>query len=128
MEALVVDDSSLMRKVVERALRGTGLPFSEILQAGSGAEALELMRARPSLRRILTDINMPGMDGLELLEQRAAGGLAPNAVAIMLTTEVAEPQVLRAIAAGAQGYLCKPFTPDQVRTRILPLLQDTMER
>ena len=123
MRALIVDDSSVMRKVVERAIRQAGLDFSEVLQAGNGEEALVLLRndAGP-LNLILSDINMPTMDGLQFLEQRAAEQLAPNVPIVMITTEGSEPVVLRAIAAGARGYICKPFTPDQVRARILPLL------
>ena len=112
-----------MRKVVERAIRQAGLDFTEVLHAGNGQEALILLRNDAgSLNLILSDINMPTMDGLQFLEQRAAEHLAPGVPIVMITTEGSEPVVLRAIAAGARGYICKPFTPDQVRARILPLL------
>ena len=71
---------------------------------------------------ILCDINMPVMDGLQFLETRRAENLAPGVPVVMITTEGSEPFVLRAIAAGAQGYICKPFTADQVKARVLPLL------
>ena len=126
MRALIVDDSAVMRKVVERALRQAGMDLSEVLQAGNGQEALATLRAdlnqQAPLDLILSDINMPVMNGLEFLEQRSAEGLAMQTPVVVITTEGAEPVVLRALAAGARGYICKPFTPDQVRARVLALL------
>lgn len=122
MRALIVDDSAVMRKVVERALRKAGLNLTEVLQAANGSEALALIRAGSALDLILSDINMPVMDGLEMLEQLRKLELATDVPIVMITTEGSAPLVLRAIAAGARGYICKPFTPDQVQARILPLL------
>ena len=123
MRALIVDDSAVMRKVVERALRQSGLEFSEVLQAGNGQEALEVLRQdQGKLDLILSDINMPSMDGLQFLEQCRLERLSPGVPVVMITTEGSEPLVLRAIAAGARGYICKPFTPEQIRSRVLPLL------
>ncbi len=122
MRALIVDDSPVMRKVVERALRQAGIELTEVLQAGSGSEALQVLRDNPAPDLILSDINMPGMDGLQFLEQRRSEDLAPGTPIFMITTESSAPLVLRAIAAGARGYICKPFTPEQIRARIVPLL------
>lgn len=116
-----------MRKVVERALRQSGLELSEVVQASNGEEALQVLRddaGKPApIRLILSDINMPVMDGLQFLEARRDEKLAPGVPVVMITTEGSEPFVLRAIAAGAQGYICKPFTADQVKIRVVPLLQ-----
>jgi len=118
---LIVDDSSVMRKIVERALRQAGLDLSRVVEAGSGSEGLEaLSRDRADL--IVSDINMPSMDGLEFLRQLQSRGLARGAPVVMITTESGEEHVREALAAGAQGYIRKPFTPDQVRDRVLPLL------
>ena len=122
MRALIIDDSAVMRKVVERALRQAGIDLSEVLQAANGLEGLAQLRNSGPCELILSDINMPVMDGLQFLEQRREEGLAPGVPVVMITTEGSEPLVLRAIAAGARGYICKPFTPEQVRARVLPLL------
>ena len=87
MRALIVDDSAVMRKVVERALHQAGIDFSEVLQAGNGEEALEALRQQPDVNLILTDINMPKMDGLQFLEQRCVEGLAPSVPVVIITTE-----------------------------------------
>jgi two-component system, chemotaxis family, chemotaxis protein CheY len=121
MTVLIVDDSSVMRKIVERALRQAGLQLTRVVEAGSGREALEALR-REAVHLIVSDINMPIMDGLEFLRQVQREGLARGAPAVMITTESGEDHVREALAAGAQGYIRKPFTPDQVRDRVLPLL------
>ena len=127
MRALIIDDSAVMRKVIERALRQSGLELSEVVQASNGEEALEVLRADASsaakISLIISDINMPVMDGLQFLEARRDQKLAEGVPVVMITTEGSEPFVLRAIAAGAQGYICKPFTADQVKARVVPLLE-----
>ena len=124
MKALIVDDSAVMRKVVERAVRQAGFGVSEVLEAANGQEALDVLhRVGDSIGLILTDIHMPVMDGLAFVEALRREKLALHAPVVMITTEESEQQVLRAIAAGARGYICKPFTADQVRTRIQPLLR-----
>ena len=123
MRALIIDDSAVMRKVIERALRQAGLDFSEVLEASNGEEALQILRDDVHrLDLILCDINMPVMDGLQFLKQRLIEDLANGVPVVMITTEGSKPLVLGAIAAGAKGYICKPFTPDQVKARVLPLL------
>jgi len=118
--ALIVDDSSVMRKIVERALRQAGICLGEVFEASSGVEALKLLEQK-RVDLILSDINMPAMDGLEFLRQLRTQNLAPDVPVVMITTESSEEHVRDAIAAGAQGYIRKPFTPDQVKDRILPL-------
>ncbi len=126
MRALIIADSAVMRKVIERALRQAGLELSEVLQASNGEEALQTLRDNQgsgALALILSDINMPVMDGLQFLEARKQENLAHGVPVVMITTEGNETFVLRAIAAGAQGYICKPFTAEQVKARVLPLLR-----
>jgi len=122
IRTLIVDDSSVMRKIVERALRQAGLDQLVVHEAGSGAEGLDVLKAKP-VDLILTDINMPVMDGLEFLRQVRAQSLAPGVPVVMITTESSEDHVKQAIQAGAQGYIRKPFTADQVKERIVPLVR-----
>jgi two-component system chemotaxis response regulator CheY len=122
IQALIVDDSSVMRKIVERALRQAGLDSMRVFEAGNGAEGLDVLRSN-SIDLILSDINMPSMDGLEFLKQIKDQNLAPGIPVVMITTESSEEHVKQAIAAGARGYIRKPFTPEQVKERVLPLLK-----
>ena len=124
IRALIVDDSSVMRKIVERSLRQAGLELLVVHEAGSGTEGLDLLKAK-QVDLILSDINMPSMDGLEFLRQLRAQNLAPGVPVVMITTESSEEHVKQAILAGAQGYIRKPFTAEQVKERVLPLLQVT---
>ena len=121
IRTLIVDDSSVMRKIVERALRQAGLDSLVVHEAGSGVEGLEVL-GTTQVQLILSDINMPSMDGLEFLRQLRAKNLAPGVPVVMITTESSEEHVKQAILAGAQGYIRKPFTADQVKERVLPLL------
>ena len=118
---LIVDDSSVMRKIVERSLRQAGFTLGEVLEANNGVEALDLVRGN-ELDLILSDINMPIMDGLEFVRQLRSVGSAQGVPVVMITTEASETRVLEAISCGARGYIRKPFTPDQVKERIAPLL------
>lgn len=121
IQTLIVDDSSVMRKIVERALRQAGLSAMKVHEAGNGLEGLEVLRA-VSIDLVLSDINMPSMDGLEFLRQIRAQKLAPGVPVVMITTESSEEHVKQAIASGARGYIRKPFTPEQVKERVLPLI------
>lgn len=121
IRALIVDDSTVMRKIVERALRQAGLDPLVVHEAGSGTEGLELLRSQ-KVNLILSDINMPSMDGLEFLRQLRAQDLAPGVPVVMITTESSEEHVKQAILSGAQGYIRKPFTAEQVKERVLPLV------
>jgi two-component system chemotaxis response regulator CheY len=121
LRVLIVDDSSVMRKIVERALRQAGLDLAEVLEAGNGAEAIAQVQ-KGALDMILCDINMPVMDGLEFLKILASIESAKAIPVVMITTEGSEARVLEALSAGAKGYLRKPFTPEQVKERVAPLL------
>ena len=121
IRTLIVDDSSVMRKIVERALRQAGLELAAVHEAGTGAEALDVLKAM-QVDLILSDINMPSMDGLEFLRQLRSQNLAPGVPVVMITTESSEEHVKQAILAGAKGYIRKPFTAEQVKERVLPLV------
>ena len=121
IRTLIVDDSSVMRKIVERALRQAGLESMQVVEAGNGVEGLQVLK-QTAVDLILSDINMPSMDGLEFIRQIQAQNLAPGVPVVMITTESSEEHVKQAITAGARGYIRKPFTPEQVKERVLPLI------
>jgi len=120
---LIVDDSSVMRKIVERSLRQAGLEIVQVLEASNGAEAL-VVAQNNALDLILSDINMPTMDGLEFVRRLRGVENAKNVPVIMITTEAGESAVVQALSNGARGYIRKPFTPEQIKERIAPLLEE----
>jgi len=121
VRALIVDDSSVMRKIVERSLRQAGVELEQAVEAGNGAEALAALRNQ-RVDLILCDINMPVMDGLEFVKALATMENAKGTPVVMITTEGSESHVVQALSAGARGYIRKPFTPEQVREHVLPVL------
>jgi len=124
VHVLIVDDSSVMRKIVERSLRQAGVNIAQVLEAGNGAEALGVVQ-RAKVDLILCDINMPVMDGLEFVKQLPGIENARAVPVVMITTEGSENHVVQALSSGARGYIRKPFTPDQVKEHVLPLLAGT---
>ena len=127
IRALIVDDSSEMRKNIERSLRQAGHDLEKIVEAGNGAEALGVLRDNP-VDLILCDINMPVMDGLEFVRQIGTVESAKGVPIVMITTEGSESHVVQALSAGARGYIRKPFTPDQVKEHVLPVLEKALEK
>ncbi|MFZ0480178.1 MAG: response regulator [Terriglobales bacterium] len=121
IRTLIVDDSSVMRKIVERSLRQAGLELEKVLEAGNGAEALALL-GNETVDLILCDINMPIMDGLEFVRTVSAQEKTKGVPVVMITTEGSESHVVQALTAGARGYIRKPFTPEQVRQHVLPVV------
>ncbi len=121
IRVLIVDDSSVMRKIVERSLRQAGLSIAKVFEAGNGAEALGTCQEN-KVDLILCDINMPVMDGLEFVKSLAGVENNKTTPVVMITTEGSEGHVVQALAAGARGYIRKPFTPDQVKEHVLPVL------
>jgi len=116
---LIVDDSSTMRKIISRSLRQAGLAVDNIYEAGDGIEGLNALGSN-SVDLILSDINMPNMDGLEFVKQaRAQGCKAPI---MMITTEGGEDIIGEAINSGATGSIRKPFTPEQLQEKLGGLL------
>ncbi|HJV36201.1 response regulator [Geomonas sp.] len=116
---LIVDDSSTMRKIISRSLRQAGLQVDDIYEAGDGIEGLSTMEGK-SIDLILSDINMPNMDGLEFIKAvRAKGVKVPI---VMITTEGGEDILKEALSNGASDSIKKPFTPDQLNEKLGGLL------
>jgi len=119
---LLVDDSAVMRKMIVRNLLEAGLVIGEVVEASDGWEALALAKQKP-MDLILCDINMPTMDGLEFLRTLKSSEGAQNVPVVMITTEGSEARMAEAEAAGAKGYVRKPFTAAQIKAQILPLVE-----
>lgn len=116
---LLVDDSSVMRKLVTRAIRQTGLEVDVVAEAGNGREALAVLAAQP-IDLVFCDWNMPEMNGIEFLVEARKTHKVP---VVMLTTEGTSDKSQEAMNAGASGYLTKPFTPENLQEKIKALLQ-----
>jgi two-component system, chemotaxis family, chemotaxis protein CheY len=119
---MIVDDSSVMRKIVARALRSAGLEIERVLEADNGATALSMVSQGPP-DVIFSDIHMPIMDGLEFVRRLQNLPEAKGIPIVMLTTEGSQSRVMEAIALGARGYIRKPFSPDQVREQLRSLIE-----
>ena len=117
LDVLIVDDSAAIRKILERVLRQTEIPLGEVRQSGDGAEALDVLQ-RESVGLILADINMPNMDGLELLRNIKSTPALHSIPVIMVTTESSQAKVLQAVELGAAGYIRKPFTAEQIKSKL----------
>ncbi|MCU1237438.1 MAG: response regulator receiver protein [Candidatus Solibacter sp.] len=124
-DILVVDDSAAIRKILQRVLRQTGMAIRAIHEAGDGQEALAVLADHP-VHLVLTDINMPKMDGLQLLASLKASPQLRNIPVVMITTEGGEAKVGEAVKLGAAGYVRKPFTAEQIKEKLIGILQPAL--
>ncbi len=114
-KVLLVDDSAVMRKIIQRNIKETGLIVDEFVEAGDGKQALDKVNADGNLDLILLDWNMPNMSGIEFVKALRSLNLPNRIPVVMVTTEGSEAKVNEAKESGADGYLTKPFTADQLR-------------
>ena len=120
VDVMIVDDSAAIRKILHRVLLQADVPLGKVIEAGDGVEALEKLKST-KVGLILSDINMPNMDGLQLLAQIKSSGQWPDLRVVMITTEGNQARVLEAVGLGAAGYVKKPFTADQIKEKLLSL-------
>ncbi len=118
LDILIVDDSAAIRKILQRVLRQAEVPIDNVYEAGDGVEALEVLK-KTSVNLILSDINMPNMDGLQLLGAIKNDGPWKDVPVVMITTEGSQARVMEAVQLGAAGYVRKPFTADQIKEKIM---------
>ncbi len=111
---LVVDDSRSMRKVIIKTLKLSGFDIGEIYEASNGKEALEVLDSN-WVDLILSDIHMPVMNGIEFVKNLRKNEMYKDIPVILITTESNEERLNEAMALGAQGYIRKPFQPEQIR-------------
>lgn len=119
---LIVDDSPAMRSFVKRVLDLSGLDMSSCHEAGNGKEALELL-ANEWVDVILTDINMPVMNGEEFVQSLAESDAFRSIPVIVVSTDRTEDRVKQMIALGAKGYVKKPFQPEELREELERVLE-----
>jgi len=118
---LIVDDSPAMRAFVRRVIHLSGFEVSSCLEAGDGEEALALLRGGP-VDIVLTDINMPRMDGEEFLRRLAADEGLRAIPVLVISTDGTGNRIARMLALGARGYVAKPFLPETLRAELERLL------
>ncbi len=120
MKLLVVDDSSTMRRIIKNTLGRLG--HKDVLEAEHGAEAWKLMEENPDIDVLITDWNMPEMNGLELVKKVRSEGKYDDLPIIMVTTEGGKAEVITALKAGVNNYIVKPFTPQVLKEKLEDVL------
>lgn len=118
---MIVDDSATMRKIIMKTVRMSGLEFDRTEEAGNGVEALEKLKASP-VDIVLCDINMPEMNGAELVKQARQLQSCKNTKIVMVSTESSQDLINGLLADGANGYITKPFTPEKFHENLQPFM------
>ena len=111
---LIVDDSPMMRKVIRKTVTLSGVELDECWEAGDGREALEILRGHP-IDLILTDINMPRLNGLEMLKEMQREERWRKIPVVLITSQNNNEHFRETFAWGVRGYLQKPFHPEALR-------------
>ncbi len=118
---MIVDDSATMRKIIMRTVRMSGLEFDRTEEAGNGVEALEKLKGGV-VDIILCDINMPEMCGTDLVKRVRQIPDCNGTKIIMVSTESSQELIDSVIADGANGFICKPFTPEKFQEKLSPFM------
>jgi len=116
LKLLVVDDSSTMRRIIKNTLARLG--YKDILEGADGAEGWAQMDSNPDIDMLITDWNMPEMNGLELVKKVRADERFVDTPIIMVTTEGGKAEVITALKAGVNNYIVKPFTPQVLKEKL----------
>ncbi|NQZ82640.1 MAG: chemotaxis protein CheY [Colwellia sp.] len=115
IKVLVVDDFSTMRRIVKNLLRDLG--FTNISEADDGSTALPMLQGG-DFEFVVTDWNMPGMQGIDLLKAIRADASLSHIPVLMVTAEAKKEQIIMAAQAGVNGYIVKPFTAATLKTKL----------
>lgn len=121
LDVLIVDDSAAIRKILQRVLRQTDVLIGQVYEASDGEEALRTMHQQ-AVGLVLSDINMPNMDGLQFLSRVRAKPEWKDVPVLMITTEGSQNRVMEAVQLGASGYVRKPFTAEQIKEKLTGLV------
>jgi len=117
LDVLIVDDSAAIRKILQRVLQQSELVLGKVVEAADGREALEALKTQ-KVGLILSDINMPNMDGLQLLGQLKSDDQWKHVPVIIISTEGSQTKVMEAVQLGAKGFVRKPFTAEQIKEKL----------
>ena len=117
LHVLIVDDSSVMRAFIRRVLDLSGLAVGRCLEASNGEEALRLLEDN-WVDAVLTDINMPHMDGEELLRRMSVHAVLRLIPVVVVSTDRTDGRVQKMLTLGAKGYVTKPFAPETLREEL----------
>ena len=120
MKILVVDDSSTMRRIIKNTLNHLG--YKDLLEAEDGVLAWDALVANADVGVLVTDWNMPNMNGLELVKKVRAEAKYADMPIIMVTTEGGKGEVITALKAGVNNYIVKPFTPQVLKEKLEAVL------
>jgi two-component system, chemotaxis family, chemotaxis protein CheY len=118
---LVVDDSQTIRAVIAKTLRIAEVPVGKLWEAANGKEALEILR-REWIDLVFADINMPVMNGMEMIEQMEAEGLMETVPVVIVSTEGSRTRIDTLTSKGVKAYLRKPFTPESLKEIVQEVL------
>lgn len=120
MKLLVVDDSSTMRRIIKNTLSRLG--YDEVLEGEDGLQGWAVLDENPDIGMLITDWNMPEMNGLELIKKVRADARFVDLPIIMVTTEGGKAEVITALKAGVNNYIVKPFTPQVLKEKLAAVL------
>ncbi|MBW1797087.1 MAG: response regulator [Deltaproteobacteria bacterium] len=118
---LIVDDSSSMRAIIKKIIKVSGFSVGEFLVAADGKEALKVLKDE-WVDIVLTDINMPNMNGMELIAEMKKDELMRSIPVVMVTTEGSEKKRQEAMDLGASGYVKKPFLPEDIKRTLSSIM------
>ena len=120
MKLLVVDDSSTMRRIIKNTL--FRLEHEDVFEAEDGLQGWNILDQNPDIKMLITDWNMPEMNGLELVKKVRADSRFMNLPIIMVTTEGGKTEVITALKAGVNNFIVKPFTPQVLKEKLSAVL------
>ena len=118
---LIVDDSSTMRAVIKKTIKVSGFKVGQFLEAGDGEQALRVLEDE-WVDLVLSDINMPNMNGLELIGKMHADEIMRSIPVVMVTTEAGDEKVKQSKELGAVGYIKKPFQPQDIKNTLCRIM------
>jgi two-component system, chemotaxis family, chemotaxis protein CheY len=119
---LIVDDSNTMRKIIIRTIKMTDVPVEEIMEAENGEKGLEHLRSS-TFNLVITDINMPVMDGIAMIDEIRSATIFQNIPIVVISTEGSETKIDRLSGKGVKAYIRKPFTPEMIRDILNEVLE-----